>query len=427
APDGWYRDSLLAHLSATRSTEEATYEVRWLPSGRVQVRRTAPTDSLVGTFAPRASVTFGGITVAFLPMRPGIPEQVELATLPFGEAVRNTAGRLKAERKRRDANLVRIDYDDPDPGLALAVVSSAMERFTALRSELQRRESGGTTDSLRALAEQTLAELRRQEEGLARFQRESRLIAPEAQSGAVVKRQAEVMTALEKARAELAGTDDVLRRLADTPDPGRAWASLVAHPTFLENQTLGELLGQLVELQQTRLALSGRRTPEDREMQSLARQISYLDGSLRSLVHQYRDGVAQQVRLLEQEKEQLDSALALVPSATVELGRRERAVRQLSEIYLFTDQRLRQEALRGAVSFSTIQVVDPPEVLFRPVWPRKKLGLAVGLLLALTFGAMGMALAERADRTRRPENAVPAGAEPEAEETEVQAEDGAWR
>ena len=32
--------------------------------------------------------------------------------------------------------------------------------------------------------------------------------------------------------------------------------------------------------------------------------------------------------------------------AAIELGRRERALRQLTEVYLFTDQRLRQESLQ---------------------------------------------------------------------------------
>ncbi|MBX6364987.1 MAG: hypothetical protein IRZ00_14050, partial [Gemmatimonadetes bacterium] len=93
--------------------------------------------------------------------------------------------------------------------------------------------------------------------------------------------------------------------------------------------------------------------------------------------------------------------LAQAPAAAIELGRRERDVRLLSEIYLFGDQRLRQEALKTAVSFASVQVVDPPEVLFQPVWPRKKLGLAVGLLLAAAFAALTMAVGERADRSVR--------------------------
>ncbi|MBV9775152.1 MAG: hypothetical protein JO040_14460 [Gemmatimonadetes bacterium] len=401
APRGAYRDSLFARLGAGRNTAKATFVATWLPDGRVRVLRTAPSDSLVGEVLPGRAASFGGMVVAFLPRRESMPRAVQLRTVAFGEAVRRTGTRLKAERKRREANLVRISYDDPDPELALGVVRSAARRYASLRTELQRRESGQTTDSLRVVADRTRDELRREEEGMERFQRDARLVAPQAQGEAFVERETQVVTALEKARTERVRVDDVIRRLDATRDPGAAWAGLIAHPTFLENKTLGDLLGSLVKLEEERLELAGRRTAEDRQVQALDRQIAYLDASLRSLVHQYRDGVADEVRLLERQQGELDAVLARAPGDQIELGRRQRTLRQLSEVYLFTDQRLRQESLRDAVSFATVQVVDPPEVLFRPVWPRKTLGLGVGVLLALAFGALGMALVERADRSVR--------------------------
>lgn len=399
APRGIDRDSVLFSLSAARAARKATYQATWLPTGRVAVRRTAPADAAYGPFAPGRPAAFDGVVVSFRPWRPGMPRTVELRRTPFGEAVRRTTGRLVAERKRREANLVRIAYDDPDAGLALRVVESAGARYAALRSDIQRRESGVTTDSLRTVAERTAAELRAQEDALERFQREARIVAPQAQGEAFVKRASEVDASLAKARDELAGVSDVLARLAAAPDPASGWAGLVAHPTFLENKTLGDLLNTLVHLEQQRLDLGGRRTAEDRTVQSLDRQIAYLDGSLRALVRQYRDGVAGQVSLLAQERAGLDSVLTRAPADQIELARRQRTVRELGEVYLFTDQRLRQESLRDALSFASVQVVDPPEVLYKPVWPRKGLGLGAGLLLALTFATLAMALMERADRS----------------------------
>lgn len=401
APRGWYRDSLLTALAAERSTEVAAFEARWLPGGGVRVRRTSPTDSLVGDFAAGRAARFGGLTVAFMARRAGMPETVELRTIPFGEAVRRTTGRLKAERKRREANLVRISYDDPDPGLALAVVRSAGGHYTALRAGLSRRESGETTDSLRAVAAQTLRELTRAEAELAAFQRDARLVDPGAQGEALIKRYDAVSGALAQAQLDLSRTEEILRRVEGAADPGTAWPGLIADPAFVENPTLGELLGTLVKLQEQRIELVSRRTPEDRQVQALDGQIHYLDGSLRALLREHRDGVASTVAMLRSQQATMDGELARAPANVVELGRRQRAVRQLSEVYLFTDQRLRQESLRDAVSFSTVQVVDPPAVLFKPVWPRRKLGLGVGVMLALVFGTLGMALTERADRSVR--------------------------
>lgn len=400
APRGWQRDSLFAYLRSTGEAGEAKYRLEWLPSGSVRVTRTEPRQVTIGEFAPGADVEFGGLRMSFLPRRPG-PESVELRTIPFGEAVRQTTGKLAAERKRREANLVRIAYASPDPGLALAVVNSASEHYMALRMELQRRESGQTTDSLRVVAEQTLNELRREEVALEGFQREAGMIAPEAQSDAFVERHSEIVAALERARMELARTDEVLSRLSAATDPSAAWAGLVAHPTFLENQTLGDILTQLIGLEQRRIALSGRRTAEDDSVRAIEQQILFLDSSMRWLLSQYRDGVADGIRLLEAQRAELEAVLRQVPSDAIELQRRQRTLRQLSEVYLFTDQRLRQEALRNALSFASVQVVDPPALLFKPVWPRKKLGLALGILLGTGFGLLAMAVVERADRSIR--------------------------
>jgi uncharacterized protein involved in exopolysaccharide biosynthesis len=401
APRGWYRDSLLTRLASSGRQGIAAYEAEWLESGRVRVRRTAPSDSLMGEFQAGSEAALDGLLIVFRPHRSGMPRTVELSTIPFGEAVRQTSAKLAAQRKRREANLVRIAYSSPDPGVALRVVQSASDRYIALRTALQRRESGQTTDSLRVVAAATLDELRREEVALERFQRDAGLVTPEAQSDAFVERQTEVVGALERARVELARTDEVLVRLEGAPDPASAWVGLVAHPTFLANPTLGELLTTLMRLEQERIALRGRRTAEDGGVRVIDEQIALLDGSLRSLLRQYRAGVADGVQLLQEQRADLDATLQRVPADAIELRRRERALRQLSEVYLFTDQRLRQEALRNALSFATVQVIDPPAVLFKPVWPRKKVGLGIGVLLGLVFGMLGMAVAERADRSVR--------------------------
>ena len=61
-----------------------------------------------------------------------------------------------------------------------------------------------------------------------------------------------------------------------------------------------------------------------------------------------------------------------MPARVAELGRRQRDVRLLSEIVVLTEQRLRQEELREALTYSNVQVIDPPALRDRPVWPRKK-------------------------------------------------------
>lgn len=402
APRGWHRDSLFDELRASRDTEEATFELRWREDRRLDVRRTAPSDSMIGTFDPGALARFGGLVVSVLPWRGTMPREFELTTVRFPEATRVTRSALRFERPRREANIVRLSYNDPDPGLANGVVDATVAEFVRLRTALQHRESTQAADSLRTVARRTALELREAEDALEELQRVGRLVAPTAQSEALVERQTALLSALARARGERSGVDLMLQRLDAVRDPARSWTALLSYPAFLDNETLGSMLMQLTELHGEREELATRRTPDNTRLRLLDERITYLDRSLREIAREYRAGLSAQIASIEPQIEALDRLLEALPREALELGRRQRDVRLLSEVLLLTEQRLRQEELREALTYANVQVVDPPALLDRPIWPRKKLGLAVLLVLASGSGLLGMVVRDRTDpRLRR--------------------------
>lgn len=397
APRGWHRDSLVSELRTTRDTERGAYEVH-RRNGRYRVIRTAPSDSLVGEFAPGVPAVFGGLTVTFLPPRDGMPESWGLATIPYREAVRRTRSALHVERPRREANVVALAYQHPDPALADAVVAAAVEGFMRLRTTILQRESSETMDSLRAVASGTAAELRRAEESLRALQEEALVVAPEAQSAALVERQSELVSRLARATAERAAVDEMLLRLEETRGSDLGWTSLLSYPPFLESQTLGELLTELTTLHARRAELRTRRSADTREIRALDQQIEYLNASLQGMAAEYRTGLDAQIATLRPQAAQLDATLGSLPGLATELGRRQREVRILTEVVVVTEQRLRQEELRDALTYANVQVIDPPELLARPVWPRKKLGLAIALVLSSAVALLGMVVRDQTDR-----------------------------
>jgi uncharacterized protein involved in exopolysaccharide biosynthesis len=401
APRGWHRDSVFVSLALADTTVKATYEATWDGAGGVRVQRRSPEPAEVGRFAIGEPASFGGLSVVFAERKPGAPESVRIKTLPFGEAVRTERGRLQVERSRREANLVDLAYNHHDPAVAAGAVRAAVREFLRLRTHLFQRESGETMDSLRSVASGTQTELREAEDALEAIQRETGLVAPDAQSEALIERYEIAYAALLETRAEADALTAQLARVADTPGRLEAWSTLVAHPRFLENETLAGLLERLTTLEELRMEALSRRQPESREVRTLEEQIVQLDAALRTLVQEYRIGLDQRMGEARRQVEQLDALLADLPARVVELGRRQRSVRILSEVTVLTEQRLRQEELRLALAFSNVQVVDPPALRYRPVWPRKKLGLAVGMLLAAGTGLVAMALVERADGSVR--------------------------
>ena len=401
APRGWYRDSVLVSLTLQDTTAEALYEARWTAPGRVQVRQLSPEERVEGDFETGRVALFGGMRAVFAPQRPGGPAEVRLKTIAFGDAVRSATSNIEVTRTRRDANVLEISYTHSDPAVALGVVQDAVRDFLRLRTTLFQRESGETVDSLRAVSRGTQQELRAAEDALESFQRATGLVALEPQSAALVERYEETRTALQEARAEGEALDAQLRRVADLSDPVESWSVLVAHPRFLENANVGDFLTRLTELQGVRNEAATRLQPSSMELTTLDAQIRQLDQALRALVVEYRTSLSQGIEELAARVTEMENLIGTLPAQLVELGRRQRDVRILSEIMVLTEQRLRQEELRQALAFSNVQIIDEPGLRFRPVWPRKKLGLAVGLLLALAAGTLTMAMVERSDTSVR--------------------------
>ena len=406
APRGVYREALLEDLLTSRETSKETFRVRWLEPARVTIDRVAPTDSTIGTFDTSTSVRFGGLSVAFRARAVNGPDVVELRTLPFGEAVRAMSSGLSLTRPRREANVLEVSFASQDPGLDEAVVQSAVRGFLAMRSELLERESHETVDSLQTVADATAAELVVAEVAVETMQRESGLVAPDAQSEALIERYEGAIGQLETARAELAALDKQLDRVSATTSRIDAWTTLVAHPRFLDNQTIGEILGRLTDLQARSTELSARRAPGSRDILTLERQIQDLDGSLRTIATEFRGALAGQVVSLDESVSTMNATLAGIPALVLELGRRQRTARLLSELLMITEQRLRQEEIRQALTFSNVQVIDAPALQFRPIWPRPKVGIVVGLILALASALASVVVVERADAAIRTESDV---------------------
>ncbi|HEX7120118.1 MAG TPA: GNVR domain-containing protein [Longimicrobiales bacterium] len=398
---GWHRDSLVVMVEAGRTNEKAAYEAEWTSDGLIRVRRVSPTDSAIGAVRPGETIAFDSVRVAFLPWREGMPRTAALRVEPFGLAVRRFRSALTLERARREANVLDLAYDHDDPGLARRIVAAAVEEFVALRAAVQRRESGETVDSLARVAAATIRELSVAESELAALQRRARLVAPDAQGEALIEQYATLSADLEQARLERDAAETLLRRVEAADTPGVGWAGLAAMPDLVEAPAVSGLVQRIEQLRAQRAELASRFAPGSRAVTVLDQQIRELDASLRNVATTYRDAVAQRERALAAEVAELEGELADLPAHVMELARLQRRIRILSEVLVLTEQRLRQEELRQALTFSNIQVIDPPALRYKPVWPRKKLGLAVGLLLASVFSTLGMAVAERADGTLR--------------------------
>ncbi|MFW5905167.1 MAG: GumC family protein, partial [bacterium] len=366
APRGWHRDSLFHALAADRRTDDAEYRLEWRPGGEVRATRRSPTEAVVGVATSGEDLTFEGVTVVPRRWREGMPRSVVITTRSFAEAVRLNRSGLAAERVRREANILDLSFDHTDPGVSGRVVQAWVEGFVRRRSDLLGQETRVTADSLRTRAAEVVSELRAAEEALETFQSRSRLVAPETQGEVFAERFGQARTRLAQARLEREQVRALMARAEAASRPAEAWSELASHPRFVENELVGSLVTRLTELEARRRELALRRTEQNAEHRAVLDEIAELDGMLRGLARGYEAGLDEQIARLEEQIGELDAELAGTPAAAVELGRLQRQVRLLGEIWVATEQRLQQEELREALTFANVQVVDPPALRDRP-------------------------------------------------------------
>jgi uncharacterized protein involved in exopolysaccharide biosynthesis len=401
APRGWHRDSIFAGIVQVDTTARARYRVTWVGEREVEVEAVAPEPEDLGRHPTGEPIDFGGVRASFRPRDPDGPSVVDVRLVPVDEAVRVERSRIRVQRTRREANVLEISYRHHDPAIARRTVEATVRDFLAMRVRIFQRESDETVDSLRAVARITQGELRDAEEALEATQRTSGLVALEPQSEALVERYESAYEALLLARTEQDALRLQLARVEQADSGIDAWSTIVAHPRFLENETVAGLLERLTVLAELQTEALSLRTPQSREAATLDAQLAQLEGALRSVVDEYRVALGERVVELQRQHDALEALLRRLPAQAVELGRRLRDVRILSEVVVLTEQRLRQEELRLALAFSNVQVIDPPALRFRPVWPRRTFGMAIGIVLAGLSGLAAVVLVERADSSVR--------------------------
>src|SRR5262245_46713359 len=200
------------------------------------------------------------------------------------------------------------------------------------------------------------------------MQRETRLVDPTIQSEAFVTRYTELGTTLEETRSNLRAIESVLAHADSASSPGERWSKLLAFPAFRENEAIGQMLTQINALEQQRRQLAARRTERNIEYSLVLEQISYMDRSLSALAADVRTTLLDEIREQENLVASMDATLAAIPHQTIDLARRQRSAKVLSEVLVLTEQRLRQEELRQALSFANVQVIDAPALRYKPIW-----------------------------------------------------------
>ena len=347
------------------------------------------------SWAPGDSAVVGRLQLQLLPaLRTAGPATIELDLLPRYEAMELFEKRLDIRTQEGGSHLVSITFEDADREVAAAVVERLVAEYLAYTLQNERADDGVRTGELRREVAAFATRLANAEERLRAFKEQRRLVIPDEQATAQLKRIGLLRTQLDGLEVERSALARLLAlvttRSANDADPS-AYRQLATFPSLIANRAIQDYLMSLVELENARSTLSLRRTSDNDEMRQLTGRIGELERQLQRVGVQYLESLEQQIAVATQAVKEQTTDLDLFPRQEMDYVRllRERTI--LNEGFVLLQKQLKQAELQTAMRTEKVRVVDAPrvanvkDVAFPRVAVQLLLGLGLGVAVALVM------------------------------------------
>lgn len=346
-----------------------------------------------------------GVTLRLKPDAMEYPE-IKLRVQPFADAVAYTD--VQVGRAGKDADVLKVWYEDTDAGLVWRVPNVVANRFIERRQEAKKVVSRGQAKFLREQIDTLLIQLAGSEEQLKNYRERYRVVDPEVEASSRINRLVSLQAergSLEAERSALASLLEAVEARHKTQAPGKpsVYRELLAFPSLLRNQAASQLLSSLAQVEDQRATLLTRRTEADPDVQLLSARITELETQLRTLAIAYLQGLSNQVQSLDTEIGRFGGQLNQLPRKELEFARLERKPQVLKEMYTLLQTRLKEAEIAEAAVNSSVSIVDPALPPRNPIRPNAGLitlmGLAGGILLGVGI-ALAREYTDRSIKTR---------------------------
>ena len=298
----------------------------------------------------------------------------------------------------RNSQLVRINYDSPDPQLAARVANAYAEAFIA--SNIEGRFDA--TAYAKKYLEQRLAELQGKledsEKELVSFAEQEQIVSVGADAPSLsAQNLGELNGMLAKAQSDrIAAEAEVHQANVD---------SGLGLPQVVDN-------GLIQQLRQERAALAAQYQdklavykPDYPEMLQLKGKIAESDRAIASEVGHIRASVVSRYRAAREQEDMLVRRIGLLKGDVLDLANRsirynilKREIATNQQLYDALLQRYKEIGVAGGIGANNISVVDRAETPGQPYKPDLRRNLLLGLMLGLALGMLAALSLHHTDR-----------------------------
>jgi capsular exopolysaccharide synthesis family protein len=355
----------------------------------------------LGRVRPGGRVVLQGTS---LRLTPAASQYSELRVMirSFADAVARTS--VTVSRAGKEADIIRVSYEDTDRGLVWRVPNAIAESFIQRRQDAQKVATRSQAKFLREQLDTLSVQLAAAESDLKSFRERARVVDPTVEASGQINRLISLQadrSSLEAERSALASLlkDVEERHKRQSPGKPSVYRDLLAFPSLLRSQAASQLLGSLAQVEDQRSTLLTRRTEADPDVQLLTSRIHELENQLSSIATSYLQGLTSQIASMDATIAQFGGELGKMPRKELEYARLERKPEVLKEMYSLLQTRLKEAEIAEAAVNNSVSIVDPAIPPRKPIRPKPGLLTMMGVFGGLLAG-IGLAMArEYADRS----------------------------
>lgn len=300
----------------------------------------------------------------------------------------------------RESDTIRVALQLPDAELAKRCLSLLLERYFERHADV--RSMALTGDFFEQQVALYRGELDQLDQQLMELRGSGELSSIERERGLLLDRLAKIEEELDEHRSQLTmlpGSGDRTGAAAESESEAEAGSEIAQFPVFRSDKLSEVALEKYLD----RLGIVSVQGDSGAQLDSI-------DEQTRRIERELRGGLQRRIQQLSSWKAELSERLAVLNTGEVNLEKLERE-RLLSQQNLFKyNQRLEDERIAEELDqqrIANVTVLTPPTAEFSPIYPKKKLYMAVavigGLVAALGFALI---LAYLDDTIRQPRDAA---------------------
>jgi uncharacterized protein involved in exopolysaccharide biosynthesis/Mrp family chromosome partitioning ATPase len=382
------RDAVLRVLRVDPATRGATIRLTLQDGGAYAVAVDGRSAGGAGTVRPGEPFTAGGAELVIEPAGVAIPQMV-VQVVPFNTAVSEVRKYMRVDRLDPTAQVLAIRYRDRDPVLAAAVPNVTSTIFVRYKTETSRERSFGTVDFLQEQIANYAPALADAEARLQSYREQAQIISPTDQAAEELRRVGDLHVRRDMMRTEQVSLRELLARVErpGAQTSARSLArDLAAHPLFLSNGAVQDVLRTMSELETERSSLAVRRTDENLDVRAIDERLNELEDQLLRLARGYLRSLDTQVASMDGMLARSEQDLGTIPAREAEFLRLTREQKLLEEVLLMLQTKLKEEEIQASSETTSVRELDTALVPEGPVSPRPLLNLLVALMVGTVVG-----------------------------------------